>query len=111
MGNLKKESRFNLFSEYDFSENPWQIEGDQIVKREPAKKSELDVKEALKQGGAWAYNEGDHIYIDTGSMTLHQATIVERRDGLKYGIVCAGSPIVHEIDEADIVDVTENIFE
>ena len=29
---------------------------------------------------------------------------------LKYGIVCQGSSIIHEIDEADIIDVDENLF-
>lgn len=113
MKDIKKEARFNLFSEFDYTGNgaTWHVEDGQIVRAEASQPTELDVKNAIKAGGAWAYKEGDNIYIDTGDAMLHPATIVERRANLKYGIVCAGSPMIHEIDEADIIDVNENLFE
>ena len=41
---------------------------------------------------------------------LHKATIMERRANLKYGILCEGSSLIHEVDESDIIDVDENLF-
>ena len=113
MDDIKKEARFNLFGEFDFTgqSQTWAVENGSLVRKEAAEASELDTRTALQEGGAWAYKEGDNVYIDTGDTMLHQATIVERRANLKYGITCQGSPIVHEIDEADIIDVNEKLFE
>lgn len=118
MEDIKKEAglRFNLFKEFDEvgDNNTWKIginaeTGAQELQKIASPK-DVSVKEALKAGGAWAYKEGDNVYIDTGDTMLHQATIVERRANLKYGIICQGSSVVHEIEEADIIDVDENLF-
>lgn len=117
MEDIKKEAvRFNLFKDFDEvgDNNTWAV----IVNAETGKKElqkvaspqDVSVREAMEAGGAWAYKEGDNIYIDTGDTMLHQATIIDRRANLKYGIVCQGSSIIHEIDEADIIDVDENLF-
>lgn len=113
MEDIKKEARFNLFSEFDFTGkgNTWSVQDGSLVRKEASEAQELDVREALKDGGAWAYKEGDSIYIDTGDTMLHKATIVERRANLKYAIQCDGSPITHEIDEADIIEVNNKLFE
>ena len=89
----------------------WLVHCCLVLKKEAAEASELDTRKALQEGGAWSYKEGDNVYIDTGDTMLHQATIVERRANLKYGVTCQGSPVVHEIDEADIIDVNEKLFE
>lgn len=106
---IKRESRFNLFSEFDFTgeNNTWEINNGSIVRNE----EELGVREALEAGGAWAYKEGQNVYIDNGDSMLHSAIIVERRPNLKYAVQCSGSPVLHEIDEADIIDTDNQIFE
>ena len=115
MEDIKKEARFNLFAEFDDIGNDitWAVtedeNGNKVLGR-LAHAKDVSVKEAIEAGGAWAYKEGDNVYIDTGDTMLHQATIVERRANLKYGIICQGSSVVHEIEEADIIDVDENLF-
>jgi len=114
MEDIKKEARFNLFAEFDEAgDNTWEVvedeNGNKVLGR-VASAREVSVRDALEAGGAWAYKEGDNVYIDTGDTMLHQATIMERRANLKYGVVCQGSSMIHEIDEADIIDVDENLF-
>ena len=116
MEDIKKEARINLFAEFDDvgDNKTWEVvedeNGNKVLGRVSASAKDVSVKEALEAGGAWAYKEGDNIYIDTGDTMLHQATIIDRRANLKYGIVCQGSSIIHEIDGADIIDVDENLF-
>lgn len=115
MEDIKKEARFNLFAEFDDvgDNNTWEVvedeNGNKVLGRMASAK-DVTNKEAIKAGGAWAYKEGDNVYIDTGDTMLHKATILDRRANLKYGIVCEGSSLVHEIEEADIIDVDENLF-
>ena len=114
MEDIKKEARFNLFAEFDeVGDNTWGVvedeNGNKVLGRIASARNISNI-DAIQAGGAWAYEEGDNVYIDTGDTMLHKATIMERRANLKYGILCEGSSLIHEVDEADIIDVDENLF-
>lgn len=106
MKDFKRDAtRFNLFAEYDLSDGTWEKQDNKIVRKQP-----ISVESAIENNGAWSYKEGDNVYIDTGDTLLHVATIVERRANLKYGIVIEGSTVVHEVEEADIIDDVSGLF-
>lgn len=114
MEDIKKEARFNLFAEFDeVGDNTWEVvedeDGNKVLGRIASARNISNI-DAIQAGGAWAYKEGDNVYIDTGDTMLHKATIMERRANLKYGILCEGSSLIHEVDESDIIDVDENLF-